>query len=72
LLLVGDERRAAGRAELSPREHRIAEMLAEGKNNAFIGKELNLSAGTVKNIISDMLKRHHFKNRAQLVNVLFS
>jgi DNA-binding NarL/FixJ family response regulator len=72
LLVVGDERRAVSLADFPPREQKIAEMLAEGRNNAAIGKELNLSAGTVKNIISDMLKRHHFKNRAQLVNVLFS
>ncbi|MDR2175271.1 MAG: response regulator transcription factor [Synergistaceae bacterium] len=72
LLLLEDERRSAGRMDFSPRERRIAEMLAEGKNNAVIGKELKLSAGTVKNLISDLLKRHHFKSRAQLVSVLLS
>jgi DNA-binding NarL/FixJ family response regulator len=47
-------------------------MLAEGRNNAEIAKELLLSAGTVKNIISGMLRRCHLKNRAQLVNLLLS
>ncbi|MDR2779534.1 MAG: response regulator transcription factor [Synergistaceae bacterium] len=72
VLLLEDERRVVKRSELSPREQRIVEMLAEGQSNAAIGKELNLSAGTVKNLISDMLKQHRFKNRAQLVKSLFS
>jgi DNA-binding NarL/FixJ family response regulator len=72
LLLLEDERRTSRRVEFLPRERKLVEMLAEGKNNAAIGKELNLSTGTVKNIISDMLKRYHFKNRAQLVNALSS
>ncbi|MDR1137322.1 MAG: response regulator transcription factor [Synergistaceae bacterium] len=70
LLLLEDERRAARQVEFSPRERRIVEMMAEGKNNSAIAKELNLSGGTVKNTVSDMLKRHRFKNRAQLVNML--
>jgi DNA-binding NarL/FixJ family response regulator len=65
-----DDKRRAGRTEFSPRERRIVEMLAEGENNAAIAKELNLSDGTVKNIVSDMLKRYHYKNRSQLVNAL--
>jgi DNA-binding NarL/FixJ family response regulator len=60
------------RVEFSPRERKMVEMLAEGKSNAVIGKELGLSTGTIKNIISDMLKRYRFKNRAQLVNTLVS
>jgi DNA-binding NarL/FixJ family response regulator len=70
MLLLKDERRAVKREDFSPRERKIVEMLAEGKGNAAIGKEMSLSGGTVKNIVSDMLKRHHLKNRAQLVNVL--
>ena len=71
LLSLEDERRTAKGAAFSPRERKIVEMLAEGKNNAAIGKELELSAGTVKNIISDMLKQYRFKNRVQLINALF-
>jgi DNA-binding NarL/FixJ family response regulator len=70
LLLLEDERRVR-QVEFSPRERRIVEMMAEGKSNAAIGQYLELSSGTVKNIVSDMLKRHRFKNRAQLVNALF-
>jgi DNA-binding NarL/FixJ family response regulator len=72
LLLLEDESRADNRVEFASRERRIVEMLAEGRNNADIGKELKLSAGTVKNLISKMLRRCHLKNRAQLVNLLLS
>jgi DNA-binding NarL/FixJ family response regulator len=72
MLCLGEERQAAKWADFSPRERKIVELLAEGKNSAAIGKELELSAGTVKNIISDMMKRHHFQKRTQLVNVLSS
>jgi DNA-binding NarL/FixJ family response regulator len=58
------------KVRFSPRERRIVEMLAEGKNNDAIGKELELSSGTVKNIVTKMLKRYRFKKRAQLVNEL--
>jgi DNA-binding NarL/FixJ family response regulator len=72
MLRLEEERQAPKRAEFSPRERKIVEMLGEGKSNAAIGKELNLSSGTVKNIVSEMLKRRHCKNRAQLVSVLSS
>ena len=66
------ERRTREAENLSPRERKIAELLADGKTNAAIGKELELAAGTVKNIISAMMKRHHFQRRTQLVNMLSS
>jgi DNA-binding NarL/FixJ family response regulator len=69
MIFLNDKRRS-GRTEFSPRERRIVEMLAEGENNAAIAKELNLSAGTVKNIISDMLKRYRYRKRSQLVSAL--
>jgi DNA-binding NarL/FixJ family response regulator len=70
ILSLENERRIANKVQFSPRERKIVEMLAEGKNNTAIGKELELSSGTVKNIISKMLNRYHFKKRAQLVNEL--
>jgi DNA-binding NarL/FixJ family response regulator len=70
MLRLEEGRQAPKWADFSTRERKIVEMLGEGKSNAAIGKELNLSAGTIKNTVSDMLKRHHFKNRAQLVSVL--
>jgi DNA-binding NarL/FixJ family response regulator len=70
LLLLEADRNGGNRAEFSPRELRIVEMLAEGRNNAEIGKEMLLSAGTVKNIISGMLRRRHLKNRVQLIKSL--
>jgi DNA-binding NarL/FixJ family response regulator len=72
MLRLDEEHQAPKRAEFSPRERKIVEMLGEGKSNAVIGKELNLSSGTVKNIVSDMLKRYHFRSRAQLVSELLS
>ena len=70
LLVLEDGGQAV--VQFSSRERTIVEMLAEGKSNSDIGKELNLAPGTVRNIISDMLNRHHFKSRFQLINVLFS
>ncbi|MDR2180386.1 MAG: response regulator transcription factor [Synergistaceae bacterium] len=67
---MDEERQAVHRQDFSPRERKIVEMLAEGKNSTTIGAELELSAGTVKNIISDMMKRHHFRKRTQLVKKL--
>jgi DNA-binding NarL/FixJ family response regulator len=72
MLSLEDERRSANKVKFSPREHKIVKMLAEGENNAAIGKELELSTGTIKNIITKMLKRYQFKKRAQLVNELSS
>ncbi|MDR1622337.1 MAG: response regulator transcription factor [Synergistaceae bacterium] len=72
LLLLKDGRREGVRVEFSSRERKIIELLAEGKGNSDIGKELGLAPGTVKNIISGMLHRCCFKSKAQLVNVLFS
>jgi DNA-binding NarL/FixJ family response regulator len=72
LLTLGDTRRGSIQVEFSSRERKVVEMLAEGKSNSDIGKELEFAPGAVKNIIARMLNRGHFKNRAQLVNELFS
>ncbi|MDR2527596.1 MAG: response regulator transcription factor [Synergistaceae bacterium] len=56
--------------KMSPRERHIVELLANGMDNTEIADELGLAAGTIKNIISCMLQRWHFKKRTQLVNLV--
>jgi DNA-binding NarL/FixJ family response regulator len=58
------------KSELSERENKVIAMVAEGMTNRTIAAELGLAAGTVKNMISDMLARFGFKKRSQLVTLL--
>jgi DNA-binding NarL/FixJ family response regulator len=56
--------------QLTPRERIIVELLKEGKDDNAIGKVLELSGGTVKNTVTNMLRRYKFKKRSQLVHEL--
>lgn len=47
----------AGFEELSPRESEVLALAAAGLNNREIGERLHLSAGTVKNHMSSILRR---------------
>lgn len=47
----------AGFEELSPRESEVLALVAAGLNNREIGERLHLSAGTVKNHVSSILRR---------------
>ncbi|MDR3331577.1 MAG: response regulator transcription factor [Synergistaceae bacterium] len=58
--------------ELSNRETKILDLIAEGQRNNEIAAIFNLSPGTMKNLISDMLHRYKCKNRSQLINLLRS
>ncbi|WP_353893850.1 response regulator transcription factor [Proteinivorax hydrogeniformans] len=52
-------------SQLNDREISILKLVAEGKTNIDIGKELHLSEKTVRNQLSGILSKLHLKNRAQ-------
>jgi DNA-binding NarL/FixJ family response regulator len=66
LPLGGGDARAA---ELSPREREIVLMVAGGKGNKEIGRDLGLSAHTVKMHVARLLKRFNFRSRSQLATL---
>lgn len=52
---------------LSPREREIAILVAQGKTNAQIGKELFISSETVKAALKAIFRKADVSSRAQLV-----
>lgn len=50
---------------LTPREHDVLRLVARGMNNQLIGAELHLSAGTVKNHVSAILRRLGTNDRTE-------
>ena len=56
---------AAIRAELSDRELEVLKLIANGKDNGQIAKELVISPKTVKNHISNILMKLQIENRIQ-------
>ncbi len=57
------ERRQAER--LTPREHQILDLIAEGKTNREIGAQLFLAEKTVKNYVSNLLAKLGMGRRAE-------
>jgi DNA-binding NarL/FixJ family response regulator len=53
------------RAELSDREIQVLKLIANGKDNAEIARELFISPKTVKNHISNILMKLQIENRIQ-------
>jgi DNA-binding NarL/FixJ family response regulator len=51
--------------ELTTREREVLTLVARGLSNREIGKELHLSAGTVKNHVSTILRRLGISDRTQ-------
>ncbi|MDX8034359.1 response regulator transcription factor [Lentzea sp. BCCO 10_0856] len=54
--------------ELTGREREIADLMAAGKGNATIARELFLSTKTVRNHVSNILRKLQVADRAQAVN----
>jgi DNA-binding NarL/FixJ family response regulator len=52
-------------AALSPQEHRILELLAEGLTNREIAAEMYLAEKTVKNYVSNLLAKLGFQRRTE-------
>jgi DNA-binding NarL/FixJ family response regulator len=53
------------RSELSEREVEVLKLIANGKDNAQIARELHISPKTVKNHISNILMKLQIENRIQ-------
>ncbi len=53
------------RAELTDREHEVLKLIAIGKDNAEIARDLFISPKTVKNHISNILMKLQIENRIQ-------
>jgi len=54
-----------GRPELSDRETEVLRLIANGKDNSEIARELHISPKTVKNHISNILMKLQIENRIQ-------
>ena len=54
-------------ARLSPRELDILRFVAGGYSNKEIGRSLNISDGTVKNHVSDILRKLEARDRTHAV-----
>ncbi len=52
---------------LSPREHEVLKLIAEGNSNAMIAERLHLSETTVKTYVENLLTRLSVRNRAEAV-----
>jgi DNA-binding NarL/FixJ family response regulator len=57
----------ASAARLSPRELAILRFVAGGYSNKEIGKTLGISDGTVKNHLSDILRKLEARDRTHAV-----
>lgn len=64
-LISGAEVKKAD-ASLTPRELSIIRKIGEGRSNREISEELNLSVGTVKNHISQILDKLELRDRTQI------
>ena len=53
--------------QLTPREHEIMNLIADGNANKEIARMLDISEGTVKNHISNILSKYNVRDRTQAV-----
>jgi len=58
--------------ELTPREHQLTTLVAQGLANKEIAGRLNLSLQTVKNHVHSILQKTQLKNRAMLTQLVES
>lgn len=56
--------------ELTPREHQLTSLVAQGLANKEIAGRLNLSLQTVKNHVHSILQKKQLKNRAMLAQLM--
>lgn len=57
---------------LSAQERRVVALVAEGKTNKEIGRELGLSDKTVKNYLSNAMEKLHLSRRSQAAALFIS
>jgi two-component system, NarL family, response regulator len=55
--------------ELTPRELEILTLLAEGKSNKLIARELNISEGTVKTHVKNILEKLDATSRTEALSL---
>ena len=65
-----DRPATTGVSMLTTRETEIAGLLAEGRSNASIAEQLDLSIFTVKNHVSSILMKLHVQSRTEAVSVI--
>jgi len=53
--------------QLTPREHEVLDLIAQGLANPAIARRLVLSDKTVRNRVSDILAKLHARSRAEMV-----
>src|SRR5690242_15427754 len=52
---------------LTAREREILDLIAQGRNNAYLARHLRLSPKTVRNHISNIFAKLHFADRAEAI-----
>ncbi|OGO36108.1 MAG: hypothetical protein A2147_11390 [Chloroflexi bacterium RBG_16_57_8] len=52
---------------LTPREHEVLDLVSEGLTNAEIARRLSISPGSASTYVFRLLKKLHFKNRAEAI-----
>lgn len=62
---AGHAARTEGLTDLTPREHEVLQLLAQGLRNAQIADVLELSTGTVRNYVSEILAKLGVSDRTQ-------
>ena len=60
----------ASAAGLTPREREILALLAQGRSAPYIGQELSITTGTVKNHVSNIYRKVDVGDRQGLLNLL--
>jgi DNA-binding NarL/FixJ family response regulator len=67
LSIPADERYAESLGQLTPREHEVLKLVAQGLSNGEIAERLTLAEPTVKTHVSHLLMKLDLRDRAQLV-----
>ncbi|WP_110984958.1 LuxR C-terminal-related transcriptional regulator [Acaryochloris thomasi] len=68
---VRPQRQAVAQQRLTPRELEIAELVATGRTNAAIGRELWITENSVKQALKRMFRKLQVTSRAELVTQLY-
>jgi len=61
------EKRESG--PLTPREREVLQLIAEGKSNQEIANQLQISLGTVKKHVTNMLEKMHLRSRVEAASL---
>jgi two-component system NarL family response regulator len=67
IMKKADEKQAVPQPRLTEREMQVLELVAKGRNNRDIAKELFISENTVKNHIRNILEKLHLHSRMEAV-----